>query len=557
MGLLDSSPDVTQYFGPMNGYDDYYEMLKRRMMTQPPQNQSVPDRIAHWSAQAQPLTMLQKPQVPPPSTGSLPPPTPPPMQQPPQVKPQQQPGFFDQLLGRVDLGAMNPSTGLTNAQTNMMRSQMFMNLGANLLAAGQKLNPQQRAEIFSKLGQAAPDAKVLSEMALRQQLTNKATRENAQQIDLINTMKSPEFQNAFDNMSPAYRALAQAAARNGDIDTVEKLIEKSLPEVNNDIVIDRQKGIVTNLINGQRWDLSGNPIAFQESNSGSGGTSTDTRDVTKYGLPEGTKVSDDFWTFSPAYRQKLANMVKGEDVFANTGRGGVRLTAQMQFDAQRAFGGDYSPVIAQTRADTIKSLANQKQGFLGAYGVSVGTMADHLNKLAHASENLQTAPVLMYNRANKIFQTETGDPRYADFATAANVYLSELAKVLKGGTGVPTDSDKAEVAAAFNDIMSKEQLSAGLRRLHELALARVEQTDDTTRRVMGDFYDENKHSVLTPNAKKKLEETEKNKWLFPEKNNAPSNIPQAAIELLKSKPELRAAFDEKYGAGAAARILGE
>jgi len=38
--------------------------------------------------------------------------------------------------------------------------------------------------------------------------------------------------------------------------------------------------------------------------------------------------------------------------------------------------------------------------------------------------------------------------------------------------------------------------------------------------------------------------------------SVPASIPQGAINMLRSNPSLRGAFDEKYGAGSAARVLG-
>jgi hypothetical protein len=442
----------------------------------------------------------------------------------PMATPQQNGGgigdFFSKLFGSASAGdpnAINPNTGLTNAQTQLMASNMFLNLGGTLLAASQPMFGPQRAQILAKLGNAAPDPNMISQMQTRLLENNKLARQNAMQTNLLKAMQSPEFQSQFANMSPQYQALAKAAAENGDLNGVMSLIEKSQPQVANGMVINRQGGFMLDTNSGQKFDLeTGNPII--DNTNGNGGKPAD---ITQYGLPEGTRVNPIFNQFNDAYRQKLADIYYGNDTLANAGRGNSSLIQRMQMDVQRAFP-DYRPLEAQNRADTLKSLANHKNGNLGAYSDSVGAMGEHFNTLVDASKDLNNAPLMYWNAAKNQFETQTGDPKQTRFATSANIYLSELAKVLKGG-GVPTDTDKSEVAAMFNRNLANGQLRAGLLTMDQMARAKAESVDSTTQRTFGDLYDPKKHSVITPYAQKQFDASANNTWLHPElaQNNGP------------------------------------
>ena len=122
---------------------------------------------------------------------------------------------------------------------------------------------------------------------------------------------------------------------------------------------------------------------------------------------------------------------------------------------------------------------------------------------------------MKWNAVKNKFESETGNPKQTEFSTAANIYLSELAKVLKGG-GIPTDADKKEAADTLNKNLSDNQLKTGLKVMNEMALARANSVDSGTERTFGPFYNPQKHSVITPFAKEQLAKAQNNKWLYPD-----------------------------------------
>ena len=486
--------------------------------------------------------------------------------------------FLGGLLGAPDNTTVDPNTGMTAAQRQQSIYGTFGNLGALLMAAGQKQMPADRAKYLAQIGsipgqlnQQLTDAQKLymqkQQFQGQQQLQKQQVEQNAfklkQQNALSDYLKQPEVNNALDNLSPEMKVIARGFIASGDVSGIAGLIEKTKPQIVNGMIVNQQQGFTLDPTSGMKYDIKTGNVIQPEGAS----TTAEPVDLTKHGLPSDIRVNDFFHTLPEAYRQKLANVYTGQDTLSGAARGNGPAMERMKMDVVRAFP-DYRPAESQAMADVYKSISNHKTGNLGAYADSVGTMAEHYNTLADASEGLKNAPLVSYNKLKNKFESETGDPAQTKFGAAANIYVAELAKVLKGG-GVPTNADKEHAAEIFNKNMSTGQLRTGLQTLNELAQARIDAVDSGPERTFGQFYNPDKHSVVTPFAKKQMEKAKGNEWLYPKEGGqaASGGKPAgasggffgpsaAAIADLQANPHLADEFDAKYKRkGLAASIL--
>ena len=440
--------------------------------------------------------------------------------------------FLSGLLSAPDNTNVDPTTGMTEAQRQQSIYGTIGNLGALLLAAGQKQMPADRAKYLAQIGnipgqmqQQMTEAQKLlmqkQQFQTNQVLQKQQLEQNAlklkQQTALSDYLKQPEITTALDSLSPEMKVIARGFISSGDISGIAGLIEKTKPQIVNGMIVNQQQGFMIDPQNSIKYDLKTGNVIQPEGAS----ANAEPIDLTKHGLPNDIRVNPFFNGLPEAYRQKLANVYTGQDTLSGAARGNGPAMERMKMDVVRAFP-DYRPAESQAMADVYKSISNHKTGNLGAYADSVGTMSEHFNTLADASRDLKNAPLVKWNAVKNKFESETGDPAQAKFAAASNIYLSELAKVLKGG-GVPTNADKEHVAETFNKNMSNGQLRVGLQTMNDLAQARIDAVDSGTERTFGQFYNPEKHSVVTPFAKKQMEKSKTNEWLYPKQETQENN----------------------------------
>ena len=440
--------------------------------------------------------------------------------------------FLSGLLSAPDNTNVDPTTGMTEAQRQQSIYGTIGNLGALLLAAGQKQMPAERAKYLAQIGnipgqmqQQMTEAQKLlmqkQQFQTNQVLQKQQLEQNAlklkQQTALSDYLKQPEITTALDSLSPEMKVIARGFISSGDISGIAGLIEKTKPQIVNGMIVNQQQGFMIDPQNSIKYDLKTGNVIQPEGAS----ANAEPIDLTKHGLPNDIRVNPFFNGLPEAYRQKLANVYTGQDTLSGAARGNGPAMERMKMDVVRAFP-DYRPAESQAMADVYKSISNHKTGNLGAYADSVGTMSEHFNTLADASRDLKNAPLVKWNAVKNKFESETGDPAQAKFAAASNIYLSELAKVLKGG-GVPTNADKEHVAETFNKNMSNGQLRVGLQTMNDLAQARIDAVDSGTERTFGQFYNPEKHSVVTPFAKKQMEKSKTNEWLYPKQETQENN----------------------------------
>lgn len=234
---------------------------------------------------------------------------------------------------------------------------------------------------------------------------------------------------------------------------------------------------------------------------------------------DGKQLSVDDYTKNipdPNMRGRVAAVLRGEDSLPNIGTRSGQTYQQMVGRYVYGYDPTFNPTEAANRKHVETDLADTKNGHLGSMSASVGKMAGHFNELADAAKDVKTTPILLWNKATQTFETQKGSPQVPRFMSAANTYMHELAKVLKGGTGVPTDADMEGLASFFNSAQSPEQLKSVLQTWDHQAHATIDSMDSTTQRAIGDkYWNPDKHSVITPYAKKQFERADKNSWLHP------------------------------------------
>lgn len=184
-----------------------------------------------------------------------------------------------------------------------------------------------------------------------------------------------------------------------------------------------------------------------------------------------------------------------------------------------------------------KSLVRFATGKQGDTVRSLNVAVDHLAMLHDAALAMRNGDVPLFNRLSQGWQRATGNPLPVNATAIRGIVSDEVTKAVLGTAGALADrkdlKDQLDVAGSPAQIMGVIKSYVGLMAGQAHGLQR-QYEQSTGRKDFGRF--------LNPNTQKAL--------------GMGSGPPAAAVDHLRANPQLRSAFDAKYGKGASARVLG-
>jgi hypothetical protein len=470
-------------------------------------------------------------------------------------------GFLSGLLSTPDNTNVDPTTGMTEAQRQQAIYGTFGNLGALLMAAGQKQMPSERAKYLAQIGnipgqlnQQLTDAQKLlmqkqqfqTTQALQKQQLASAELANKQAQAASEALNTPEFKAQFDALPAPQKAVIEAARAKGDYATINNVLKELQPKPDaNGNVFDPKTNSIFNIFTGISRTLPGAPNATNApaaANAPVAGGETLTGDEFMKTLPEG------------GFRNVVQSIVNGNAVMPTNTRSPYWI--QVQQAVQQA-----DPTFSINDASARKRFVdNSATGDLAKLRNNLGTFANHLVGGLEKSIALKTGDFVPGNAAQGEYFKVTGDPRVAAFNTEVHAMMGEAGKMIKAG--VVTNQEMRTLESNISSSSSPAQLRGVLDAFRDLVQGRIESTDSSGQMIMGKAWDPKKYSVMNPAAQSSFEKYENNQWARPPKpQERPmgADIPMSAIKALNENPGLRDQFNKKYGQGKdiASSILGQ
>lgn len=522
-------------------------------------------------------------------------------------------GFFSPGGKEVD-----PTTGLSEQMRKQAMFQTFGNLGALMMAAGQKQMPAQRAQILAQMGQATsgPQEAMMKQALLYQQqqariaqqkLTQVQTAQAQQGLDqtrqLAESLKSPEIQKEIESWTPDVKAAANAAIQSGNAKIFFDLYERMQPKFQNGSVYNPKTNTLSDPYSGTIHlggaaaapPLAPVPAPDAVAPATTMGASVPAQSAFRSvsDIPQDV-TGDDFLNAAGSLTPQMGQMalhakrvIQGYDPMPTAGRGGATATysAALQNMVRRADptydftdpGARSKTRASFTTGEDAKSVASVNAA-LGEHGKGLYDLN------ARREYNTSVAPLNMaINAGVDNFMGDTDAAKVnAALANQAHKYGVETDKFLSGGNSTITGA--ANATAPYSSDKSKAVIAENLKTDADLMLGKMKPLIDKWRSGMGKNPGNTPPPMLSASSVAYLNELglgHKIKEMgipvapgSPEPGGPPPTagttstgsatggtptmtpIPLDAIKHLRQNPRMKDLFDQKYGEGSSSAILG-
>ena len=270
--------------------------------------------------------------------------------------------------------------------------------------------------------------------------------------------------------------------------------------------------------------------------------------------------------------KKVASYEVMPSNLSNYVRPGQGLTRQQILGYAALLNPDYNINNAEAANAYLKDMAKSSPTSIGGQTQSLNMILHHLGPMMQANSALSGSGVRLFNEAKNTFESHFNGNTPAGAAPGnwdqGKTFVSqELGKLLKGG--VASEAEVKDLESGLDAAKSPYQRSQALYNVADYVYGKIQAMSDRRSRLLGGMAP--KTSLLDSQAEKnligayKLGGRDAPELLAPGTNyatgaianpQAAQAIPPQAIMYLKSHPGTRAQFDAQFGAGAAAKALG-
>jgi len=400
-------------------------------------------------------------------------------------------GLLDSIMGSNDPSTADPATGLLESQRHQLAFNSLGQIGALLLAAGQPQMPGQNAQYLAQLGNVPGNtiaqAAQMSQQGYQNQRNIAAQRQNQQQQELQAYIQTPEFQQAFEGLPPATKAVARAQLKSQDIagllKTVQEARVSTQPKFNADgSIYMPATGDVVYPLSGQRYNI--NAMAGQ-AQTGTGGPVAAGSDL----------HGDDYLkTLSPQFATRVKAIADGREDLP-TGRVMQSGYGQQLMAALGQYEPGYEGTNYKARTATAKAFASGKEA-QAIRSLNQGTQ--HMGVLHEAGTALDNTQYPLLNTALNALATGAGSAKATNFIAAAHPVAEEVSKVFKGAN--LSDSEVRQWEKSLNPNMSPEQMQGALVTISHLMDGALDALNNQYEKTMGKPL-----NAMTPQTKATLE----------------------------------------------------